>query len=196
MGQSLLNKLVMIVGCASIMCLFFFQAGSAKTSSPEVLKLTGTNVDLTYTTLAPGAQVFKLSIKEWTTDAEMQEMKAIIDKGGQRKLRNTLNKGEARGQINLASMDALDISIARNIPQKDGGCVILIVMMERVGLAFNKRDQEHIFGAAQIRLNAKGEGEGIVMGQVKLIIRDDLVMLFEKIGKDTNQLIGIKTVNK
>jgi len=157
----------------------------------EALVLKGTNVDLTYSTLVPTAQEFTLTIREWTTDDEMREMKSLIEEGGQRKLRNTLNKKAPKGQLKFFSMDALEISIARKIPQKDGGCVILLVMMERVGLAYNKRDQDHIFGAAQIRLNSQNEGEGIVMGQVKLIIRDDLVMLLEKIGRDTNQLRGI-----
>ncbi len=162
------------------------------TATSEALVLKGTNVDLTYSTLVPTAQEFILTIKEWTTDNEMREMKALIEEGGQKKLRNTLNKKTPKGQLKFFSMDALEISIARKIPQKDGGCVILLVMMERVGLAYNKRDQDHIFGAAQIRLNANNEGEGIVMGQVKLIIRDDLLMLLEKIGRDTNQLRGIK----
>ena len=162
----------------------------------EALVLKGTNVDLTCSTLVPTAQEFILTIKELTTDDEMREMKALIENGGQRKLRNTLNKKAAKGQLKFFSMDALEISIARKIPQKDGGCVILLVMMERVGLAYNKMDRDHIFGAAQIRLDAKNEGEGIVMGQVKLIIRDDLVLLLEKIGRDTNQLRGIKPGSK
>ena len=166
------------------------------TAPSEELVLKGTNVDLTYSTLVPTAQEFILTIKEWTTDDEMREMKALIEKGGQRKLRNTLNKKAAKGQLKFYSMDALEISISRKIPQKDGGCVILLVMMERVGLAYNKMDRDHIFGAAQIRLDAKNEGEGIVMGQVKLIIRDDLVLLLEKIGRDTNQLRGIKPGSK
>lgn len=182
---------------ATMLLLSVFAASPALPQEPvtapsEALVLKGTNVDLTYSTLTPTAQEFILTIKEWTTDEEMREMKALIEEGGQRKLRNTLNKRPPKGQLKFFSMDALEISIARKIPQKDGGCVILLVMMERVGLAYNKRDQDHIFGAAQIRLNAKNEGEGIVMGQVKLIIRDDLVMLLEKIGRDTNQLRGIK----
>ncbi len=111
------------------------------TAPSEELVLKGTNVDLTYSTLVPTAQEFILTIKEWTTDDEMREMKALIEKGGQRKLRNTLNKKAAKGQLKFFSMDALEISIARKIPQKDGGCVILLVMMERVGLAYNKMDR-------------------------------------------------------
>ena len=185
----------------ALMLVSAFAASRALAQEPatvpsEALILKGTNVDLTYSTLVPTAQEFILTIKEWTTDDEMREMKALIEKGGQKKLRNTLNKKAAKGQLKFFSMDALDISIARKMPQKDGGCVILLVMMERVGLAYNKMDRDHIFGAAQIRLDAKNEGEGIMMGQVKLIIRDDLVLLLEKIGRDTNQLRGIKPGSK
>lgn len=112
---------------------------------------------------------FDFRINRFATDAEIQELAALLKEKGQDALRSALEKLDA-GRINPVFSTGNQIAIARK--RRVGPDTIITIVTARnmsfVELYRGGRVRDYPFGFLQVKLNEKGEGTGQIMAAAKI----------------------------
>jgi hypothetical protein len=104
-----------------------------------------------------------ITITSWTTEAERQRLTNILLEQGAAKMLDALKASPRVGSIRTTGSVGWDLRYARRSDLPDGGQRIEIITDRPIGTyeaAEQGRSLEYPFTTADIRLNAKGEGEG------------------------------------
>jgi len=117
-----------------------------------------------------------IRVKQWSSAAELAELRSIIEKSGQKGLEKAVKKMPV-----IANVDGLEIAIATLSPKEDGGSRLLLIMFRRT-CHYNLHEEEHLLGAVQIDLDAENKGTGVLAGYTKVQISPDGILNVEAIG--------------
>jgi len=112
---------------------------------------------------------FDFRITEYTTDQEVLNFAQLVKDQGTDALRRALEK-EDKGRINAVGSTGNQIAVARK-SQHGHDAIITIVTARSMSFAelYNSgRSTDYPFGFLQVKLNAKGEGAGQIMGAAKI----------------------------
>jgi hypothetical protein len=104
-----------------------------------------------------------ITITHWTTEAERQRLTNILLEQGAAKMLEALKASPRLGSIRTTGSIGWDLRYARLSDLPDGGQRIEIITDRPIGTyeaTEQGRSLEYPFTTADIRLNAKGEGEG------------------------------------
>jgi len=110
-----------------------------------------------------GANTVEFDIDRWSTDAEREQLITAFNEKGPNGLLSSLQRTTRVGYMRLPNTLGYDLHYARKHPGEDGGEQIIILTDRRVGF-WEARDQprtmDYPFTLIEVRVNAKGEGEG------------------------------------
>ena len=111
----------------------------------------------------PKTAVIDFTIERWSTDAEREQLITAFNEKGPNGLLSALQRTKRVGYMRLPNTLGYDLHYARKHPGEDGGEQIIILTDRRVGF-WEARDQprtmDYPFTLIEVRVNAKGEGEG------------------------------------
>lgn len=112
---------------------------------------------------------FDFHIDQYTTDAEVKELAALLKDKGQDALRRALEK-LSTGRINAVGRTGNDIAVARK--RQQGNTTIITIVTARtmpfIELASMSRTTDYPFGFLQATFNEKGEGAGKIMAAASI----------------------------
>jgi hypothetical protein len=112
---------------------------------------------------------FDFRVTNYASDAEVEQLAALLKQKGQDALRSAMEKLNA-GRINPVMTTGTQIAIARK-KQVGPDTVITIITARTMSFAElyrSSRSTDYPFGFLQVKLNAKGEGTGQIMAAAKL----------------------------
>ena len=142
---------------------FGWPGARATAQTPDApLRMTAFAVNMSNVGRA-GANTVEFDIDRWSTDAEREPLITAFNAKGPNGLLSALQKTKRVGYMRLPDTLGYDLHYARKHPGEDGGEQIIILTDRRVGF-WEARDQprtmDYPFTLIEVRVNAKGEGEG------------------------------------
>ena len=117
-----------------------------------------------------------IRIERWSTPEERAEIVAAIKHGGQDEMLKVVQKLPKVGVILFPETLAYDLRYAYQFPTNDGGRNIVIGtdrIIARDKVAAGSPSTDYPFTLIQMRLDAKGEGEGHAAFGVKITVSKD-----------------------
>jgi hypothetical protein len=153
-----LRRLVMV--CMAILAV---TAGSLVVRAMALERYVALAVNLGGTPGPTGAGTVEITIDNWSTDAQRDQlMKVLIDKGPE-KLLDTLQKMPRVGSIRTPNSIGYDLHYARKNPLEDGGDQIVLATDRYIGFweaANRPRTVDYPFTLIEMRVGKDGVGEG------------------------------------
>jgi len=118
----------------------------------------------------------QITIERYSTPEERDALIAAFQKGGQDELLKALTKAPKVGYIRVPQTLAYDLHYAYQWPAEDGGRTIVIATNRKIS-AWEARNQprsmDYPFELIQMKLDAKGEGEGKLSFATKIYVSED-----------------------
>ena len=157
--------------------VFFLGAGALLTSSaqePQATEEFTAWVDDMGGAIKSGT--VQITIERLSTPEQRAQLIAAFQKGGQDELLKELTKMPKVGYIRIPQTLAYDLHYAYEWPAQDGGRTIVIATNRKIS-AWEARNQprsmDYPFELIQIKLDAKGEGEGKLSFATKIYVDED-----------------------
>ena len=154
------NLRTLVIVCMAILAL---AAGTLVVKAAALERYVALAVNLGGTPGPTGAGTVEITIDNWSTDAQRDQlMKTLIDKGPE-KLLDTLQKMPRVGSIRTPNSIGYDLHYARKNPLDEGGDQIVLATDRFIGFweASNRpRTVDYPFTLIELRVGKDGEGEG------------------------------------
>ena len=154
------NLRTLVIVCMAILAL---AAGTLVVKAVALERYVALAVNLGGTPGPTGAGTVEITIDNWSTDAQRDQlMKTLIDKGPE-KLLDTLQKMPRVGSIRTPNSIGYDLHYARKNPLEDGGDQIVLATDRYIGFweASNRpRTVDYPFTLIEMRVDKDGVGEG------------------------------------
>ena len=154
------NLPTLVIVCAAILTL---AVGTRVAKAMALERYVALAVNLGGTPGPTGAGTVEITIDNWSTDAQRDQlMKTLIDKGPE-KLLDTLQKMPRVGSIRTPNSIGYDLRYARKNPLDEGGDQIVLATDRYIGFweASNRpRTVDYPFTVIEMRLAKDGVGEG------------------------------------
>jgi hypothetical protein len=145
------------------MAILPLAAGTLVVKAAALERYVALAVNLGGTPGPTGAGTVEITIDNWSTDAQRDQlMKVLIDKGPE-KLLDTLQKMPRVGSIRTPNSIGYDLHYARKNPLDEGGDQIVLATDRYIGFweASNRpRTVDYPFTLIEMRVGKDGEGEG------------------------------------
>ena len=173
-------------------------APAARAADP-IERFTAFAVDMGGSVSRPGARAgtVDIAIDRWSTPDERATLRAALQEGGTEGLLKALRKVEPpAGSIRSGSSLGYPLRFAHQIPLPGGGRRILIATDRPVSF-LELRDrpvtvEEYPFMVVDVRLDAKGEGEGKLLPVAKIQVHPDNVVDIENYLAQPVRLTKVK----
>ena len=154
------NLRMLGIACMAILAL---AAGTLVVKAAALERYVALAVNLGGTPGPTGAGTVEITIDNWSTDAQRDQlMKTLIDKGPE-KLLDTLQKMPRVGSIRTPNSIGYDLHYARKNPLEDGGDQIVLATDRYIGFweaANRPRTVDYPFTLIEMRVAKDGVGEG------------------------------------
>ena len=158
--RRILNLHRLVIACTAILAV---AAGTLVVRAMALERYVALAVNLGGTPGPTGAGTVEITIDNWSTDAQRDQlMKVLIDKGPE-KLLDTLQKMPRVGSIRTPNSIGYDLHYARKNPLDEGGDQIVLATDRFIGFweASNRpRTVDYPFTLIEMRVGKDGEGEG------------------------------------
>jgi hypothetical protein len=145
------------------MAILPLAAGTLVVKAAALERYVALAVNLGGTPGPTGAGTVEITIDNWSTDAQRDQlMKVLIDKGPE-KLLDTLQKMPRVGSIRTPNSIGYDLHYARKNPLDDGGDQIVLATDRYIGFweaANRPRTVDYPFTLIEMRVGKDGFGEG------------------------------------
>jgi len=149
----------------------------------------------------PGGGTFQITmnVEQWTSVEERQRLLTVFKEGGNEALMKELRKMKA-GYIvppAFSRWPSWEVDVASSIPRPDGGRIVRLFTERPIAFGeayFNTRSKDYEFGIVELRLDAKGEGEGATIPAAKLSLdaEGQLVVETTPYATGPQRLIGVR----
>jgi hypothetical protein len=145
------------------MAILAVAAGTLVVKAAALERYVALAVNLGGTPGPTGAGTVEITIDNWSTDAQRDQlMKTLIEKGPE-KLLDTLQKMPRVGSIRTPNSIGYDLHYARKNPLEDGGDQIILATDRYIGFweaANRPRTVDYPFTLIEMRVGKDGVGEG------------------------------------
>jgi hypothetical protein len=173
-----------------------FAAGAASAAKP-VEQLTAFAVDMSNMAGRTRTGTVDLIIDRWSTDAERDRLVGALREGGSDALLKALQKADDVGRIRSTGSVGYPIRFAREISMSTGGRRIILATDRPISffeLANQPRTTDYPFLIVDIRMDAKGEGEGKLLPLAKVTMNEDHVIEVENYASEPVRLSSVRKV--
>ena len=150
----------LVIACTAILAV---AAGTLVVRAMALERYVALAVNLGGTPGPTGAGTVEITIDNWSTDAQRDQlMKVLIEKGPE-KLLDTLQKMPRVGSIRTPNSIGYDLHYARKNPLDEGGDQIVLATDRYIGFweaSRRPRTVDYPFTLIEMRVGKDGEGEG------------------------------------
>jgi hypothetical protein len=138
--------------------------------------------------------VVDIAVNRWSTDEERKALSSALLEKGPDALLSALQKTKSVGTIKTPDSLGYDLHYAHQVATPDGGRRILIATDRPIGFWESRnrpRSLNYPFTLIEMRLDAKGHGQGKMSVATKITVHDDTVEL-ENYASEAVRLNDIK----
>lgn len=153
----------------------------------------------------PGGGTFQITmnVDEWTSVEERKRLLGVFKEGGSEALMKELRKMKA-GHIvppAFSRWPSWEVDVASSIPQPDGGRIVRLFTERPIAFGeayYDTRSRDYEFGIVELKLDAKGEGEGTTIPAAKLSLDGEgqIVVETTPYSVGPQRLIGVRQWKK
>jgi hypothetical protein len=172
-------------------------AASAASAAKPVEHLTAFAVDMSNMAGRTRTGTIDVIIDRWSTDAERDRLVGALREGGSDTLLKALQKEQEIGRIRSTGSIGYPLRFAREIPISTGGRRIIVATDRPVSfLELTNRPitTEYPFMLIDIRMSAKGEGEGKLLPLAKVTMNEDHVIEIENYASEPVRLSSVRSL--
>ena len=184
-----------VVSIVVVSLLIAGAAAPAAESHNQTIRYTAIATNLDPAVNVTATQV-DFTVTRWSTDAERQQLLGILVEKGQDRLLRALQKLPRAGTIRTPDSLAYDIQYARRIPGEDGGERVVLVTDRPIAFweaANRTRTLDYPFMVVELRLDARGRGEGKLTVATKLEVdKPSGQIILENYGSQPVRLSNVK----
>ena len=158
--RRILNLRTLVIACMAILAL---AAGTLVVRAAALERYVALAVNLGGTPGPTGAGTVEITIDNWSTDAQRDQLMKILIEKGPEKLLDTLQKMPRVGSIRTPNSIGYDLHYARKNPLDEGGDQIVLATDRYIGFweaANRPRTVDYPFTLIEMRVGKDGVGEG------------------------------------
>ncbi len=136
---------------------------------------------------------FTLIINRNTPPAEVQQLNAALQSGGQDELLRVLSRMDA-GRVQIGNTVGVTANAIIATPQ-DGGTKLTVLYQRNINFyesRYGTRSEDYKFGYAEIYLRPRGNSEGTLIPAAKVRLRDGNTWEVEDFGVFPARLLGLQ----
>jgi len=140
-----------------------------------------------------------IRINRYSTDEEIKEFADILVEGGQRRLREALEKEDV-GQLSATGNVGVPIAIARKFTQGEKTIIRVVTVrtLSFVELRYSGRSVDYPFTILQLEVDQEGKGTGTAIGAASIKFnKEENTYVIESLQHGTayNKLLNVKMWN-
>ena len=137
---------------------------------------------------------FSLSINNYTSPDDVQQLNQALRSGGQDELMRVLSKLNA-GRVAVGNNVGVTANAVIATPAAEGGTKLTVLYERDVAIferRYGTRSQDYRFGYAEIFLDSRGRGEGTFIPAAKVKLEGD-TWVVEDFGEFPARLMGLRS---
>ena len=134
-------------------------------------------------------------IKQFSTPEEAAELAQTLKESGQEGLTKALSKLEEKGNISINNRLGYKIGFIRQIPTPDGGSIIRMATDRPISIPElwgGARSMDYTIGVVELKLDAEGKGEGLLIYAAKVKFNEQGMLEIETYGIAPAKLINVR----
>jgi len=141
---------------------------------------------------------FSLTINNYTSPDDVQQLNRALRSGGQDELLRVLSKLKA-GRVSVGNNVGVTANAVIATPSAEGGTKLTVLYERNVAifeLRYGARSADYRFGYAEIYLDARGRGEGTFIPAAKVKLEGDNNWVVEDFGEFPARLMGLRSTGR
>ena len=141
---------------------------------------------------------FSLTINNYTSPDDVQQLNQALRSGGQDELMRVLSKLNA-GRVSVGNNVGVTANAVIATPAAEGRTKLTVLYERNVAvfeLRYGARSADYRFGYAEIYLDARGRGEGTFIPAAKVKLEGDNNWVVEDFGEFPARLMGLRSTGR
>ena len=141
---------------------------------------------------------FKLTINNYTSPDDVQQLNQALRTGGQEELLRVLSRLNA-GRVAIGNNVGLRANAVIATPTAEGGTKLTVLYERDVAIferRYGTRSADYRFGFAEIYLDARGRGEGTFIPSAKVKLEGNNNWVVEDFGEFPARLMGLRSTGR
>jgi hypothetical protein len=138
---------------------------------------------------------FSLTINNYTSPDDVQQLNQALRSGGQDELMRVLSRLNA-GRVAVGNNVGVNANAVIATPTAEGGTKLTVLYERNVAifeLRYGARSADYRFGYAEIYLDARGRGQGTFIPAAKVKLEGDNNWVVEDFGEFPARLMGLRS---
>ena len=141
---------------------------------------------------------FSLTINNYSSADDVQQLNQALRTGGQEELLRVLSRLNA-GRVAVGNNVGVKANAIIATPTAEGGTKLTVLYERNVTifeLRYGARSQDYRFGYAEIYLDARGRGEGTFIPAAKVKLEGNNNWVVEDFGEFPARLMGLRSTGR
>jgi len=141
---------------------------------------------------------FTLTVNNYTSPDDVQQLNQALRSGGQDELMRVLSRLNA-GRISIGNNVGVTANAVIATPQPEGGTKLTVLYERNVTifeLRYGARSADYRFGYAEIFLDGRGRGQGTFIPAAKVKLEGDNNWVVEDFGEFPARLMGLRSTGR
>ena len=141
---------------------------------------------------------FSLTVNNYTSADDVQQLNQALRSGGQEELMRVLSRLRA-GRIAVGNNVGVEANAIIATPTAEGGTKLTVLYERNVAifeLRYGARSADYRFGYAEIYLDARGRGQGTFIPAAKVKLEGDNNWVVEDFGEFPARLMGLRSTGR
>lgn len=138
---------------------------------------------------------FSLTVNNYTSADDVQQLNQALRSGGQDELMRVLSRLNA-GRLSVGNNVGVRANAVIASPAAEGGTKLTVLYERNVAifeLRYGARSADYRFGYAEIYLDARGRGQGTFIPAAKVKLEGDNNWVVEDFGEFPARLMGLRS---
>ena len=138
---------------------------------------------------------FSLTVNNYTSADDVQQLNQALRSGGQDELMRVLSRLNA-GRIAIGNNVGVTANAVIATPTAEGGTKLTVLYERNVAIfemRYGTRSADYRFGYAEIYLDARGRGQGTFIPAAKVKLEGDNNWVVEDFGEFPARLMGLRS---
>ena len=138
---------------------------------------------------------FSLTVNNYTSPDDVQQLNQALRSGGQDELLRVLSRLSA-GRVSIGNNVGVTANAVIATPAAEGGTKLTVLYERNVTiyeLRYGTRSADYRFGYAEIYLDARGRGQGTFIPAAKVKLEGDNNWVVEDFGEFPARLMGLRS---
>src|SRR5215212_11361199 len=181
------RRTVFMLGALCLIAASALEASAQQYVQGQVIGIGGRRAGLN--------RPFSLTVNNYTSADDVQQLNQALRSGGQDELMRVLSKLNA-GRVSVGNNVGVKANAVIATPTAEGGTKLIVLYERNVAifeLRYGARSADYRFGYAEIYLDARGRGQGTFIPAAKVKLEGENNWVVEDFGEFPARLMGLRS---